>query len=116
MTKRQLQIKANKDFISRVQAKFSEWCSKKGKHPTQDNFVSYLIRHNFIDETIINRFLCLEYYKEELPPTVNEKRKKGVKTLAIWSIEDRLPLKERQINANLINHACYFKDNIRKMP
>lgn len=116
MTKRQLQIKANKDFITRVQTKFFRWCLKKGKNQTQSNFVAYLIRHNLIDETIINRFMCLEYYKEELPPTVSEKRKKGVKALAIWSIEDRLPLKERQINANLINHACYFKDNIRKMP
>jgi hypothetical protein len=116
MTKRQLQIKANKDFISRVQAKFSEWCSKKGKHPTQDNFVSYLIRHNFIDETIINRFLCLEYYNEELPKTVNPKRAKGAKILAVWSLEDKLPLKETAIKSNLRHHKRFFNDKPHKLP
>lgn len=116
MNNRTLQINANKDFVSRIQGRFKSWCMKKGKHPTPDNFVSFLIRHNFINETIVNRFLSLEYYKEELPSTVNEKRKKGVKTLAIWSVEDKLPLAERQINANIYNHACYFKDNPHKLP
>ena len=116
MTDKQLQINANKDFIPRIQTMFRKWCSKKGKHPTQDNFVGFLIRHNFINETLVNRFLSLEYYKEELPTTVNEKRRKGVRTLAIWNVEDRLPLKERQINANIYNYGFYFKDNPHKLP
>ena len=116
MTKKQLQISANKDFITRVQTKFYRWCMKKGKNPTQDNFVGFLIRHNFINEVLVNRFLCLEYYDAALPETVNPRRPKGAKILAVWSLEDKLPLKETAIKSNLTHHRCFFRDNPHKLP
>ena len=116
MNKRTLQISANKDFISRGQGKFKTWCLKKGKHPTMDNFVGFLIRHSLINETIINRFLCLEYYQEELPKTVNPKRARGAKILAIWNLEDKVPLKETTIKANLSHYRYHFRDKPQKLP
>ena len=109
--KKQLQQDCYTDFINRIQVKFIGWASKKGKIPTRDNFIKFLIRHNFIDTKIINRFLSIEYYHEELPKTANARYPKGRKQIAVWDAEERLPIAERQIKANLCNHSTYFRDN-----
>jgi len=110
------QTACNKDFASRVLVKFKKWCLKKGKHPTQENLLGFLIRHSFIDEVNINRFLSLEYYAEELPKTVTPKNKRGVKLRAVWAVEDKLPIKERQIKTNLCHHTTTFRDKPLKFP
>ena len=102
------QIEANKDFSLRVQGKFKMWCKKKGKLSNHDNFVKFLVRHGFINKTIINRFLSVDLFEEELPKTAKPGYYiRGRKQVAIWNIEDKIPLGETQIKAN-----C--RSNIRK--
>jgi hypothetical protein len=110
MNKKQLQRECNKDFCARILDKFKEWTLKKGKHPTMENFAVFLIRHGLIEELTINRFLTIQYYAEELPKTKTPRRPNGVKMQAIWNIEDKLPLMQRQIRSNLCHHAHDFHD------
>lgn len=110
------QIEANKDFSERLQKKFKTWCSKKGKHHTQANFVKFLVRCNFIKPTIINRFLSIELFNEELPKTATKNFPKGRKLITIYSLEDRLPIQQTQIRSNVYFHARYFKDRSNRFP
>jgi hypothetical protein len=104
------QIDANKNFSVRVQDKFKAWCKKKGKVTSTDNFVKFLVRHNFINKTIINRFLSVDLFEEELPKTANKLNPKGRKQVTVWNIEDKIPLGETWIKSNINNHKYYFRD------
>jgi len=104
------QIQANREFLKRVQTTFKSWCAKKAKQPTQENLIKYLVRGGFIKETIINRFLSIELYKDELPKTA------GRKIIAIYNLEDKLPLSTTQIKSNVYFHAAYFKDRSNRLP
>jgi hypothetical protein len=110
------QIEANKNFSVRVQDKFKAWCKKKGKVNNTDNFVKFLVRHNFINKTIINRFLSVDLFNEELPKTANRLNPRGRKQIAVWNIEDKIPLSEHSIKANLIHHRHYFRDRPSRLP
>jgi len=110
------QIEANKDFSERLQKKFKLWCSKKGKHHTEANFVKFLVRCNFINKTIVNRFLSVDLFEEELPKTANRLNPRGRKQVTIWNIEDKIPLGETWIKSNVVNHRNYFKDRSSRFP
>lgn len=110
------QIEANKDFSERVQGKFKVWCSKKGKPHTEANFVKYLVRHGFIKPAIINRFLSIELFNEELPKTATKAYPKGRKLITIYNLEDKLPIHQTQIRSNVYFHARYFKDRSNRFP
>ncbi len=110
------QIDANIEFLKRVQTTFKSWCAKKAKQPTQENLIKYLVRGGFIKETIINRFLSIELYKDELPKTANRRHPAGRKIIAIYNLEDKLPLSTTQIKSNVYFHAAYFKDRVNRLP
>ena len=110
------QIDANREFLKRVQTTFKSWCTKKAKQPTQENLVKYLVRGGFIKETIINRFLSIELYRDELPKTANRRHPAGRKIIAIYNLEDKLPLSTTQIKSNVYFHAAYFKDRVNRLP
>lgn len=110
------QIEANKDFSERLQKKFKTWCSKKGKHHTQANFVKFLVRCNFIKPTIINRFLSVDLFNEELPKTANRSNPKGRKQVTILNIENKVPLSETWIKSNITHHRHYFRDRSSRFP
>lgn len=110
------QLDANKDFSQRIQKGFKSWCAKKGKKPTQENLIKYMVRHGFVLERIINRYLSLALYKEELPKTATDRWKVGRRIIAVQNIEDRVPLHETQIKSNINNHATAFRDRMKRFP
>lgn len=91
MTKERQQAEANTLFVERIRRKFEYYCERMGMEPTHDEFVKYLLRHNLINTTTVNRYLTLDLYHEELYNA------NGVKTLAILNLELRVPYSERTI-------------------
>lgn len=111
MNKKQKQQLTNKEFIIRLEDAFSEWRRKKGKADNATNLIEYLVRHNFMQQCIINRFMCLDEYDRQLEITKSKKNPRGVKQWAVWACEGLLPLGETQIKANICNHSTYFRRN-----
>lgn len=116
MTKREKQQATNKLFVERVEVMYREWRMKRGKHDTTQNLLEFLVRHNFMREQIINRFVCLSEYERQLNATKSPKRPRGVKQQAIWQTEDIVPLGETQIKSNISHHYHYFRENRFKFP
>lgn len=110
------QASANKEFLARIIPNFSKWCKIKGKKNTPENLLKYMVRHRFVENKTINRFLSVELYKEELPKTITKKAPYGVKQNAVWKVEEIIPIKEVQIRSNLINYNSYFRDRRVRFP
>jgi len=116
MSKVQRQKQTNKEFVDRIDADFDRWRRKKGKANNTRNLLEYLVRHNLMRQTIINRWMTLNEYEAQIQLTKSPKNPKGVKSYAIWGVEELLPLGETQIKANIRNHSTYFRENVFKFP
>jgi hypothetical protein len=117
MNKKQKQQLTNKEFIIRLEDAFSEWRRKKGKADNAANLIEYLVRHNFVPQCLINRFMCLNEYAAQLELTKNPRNKnRGNKQIAIWATEELVPLGETQIKSNIIHHSKFFESNSFRFP
>ena len=115
MNKREKQKRANIEFSKRIDLAFYDWRKKRGKDSNVHTLLEYLVRHNIINQTIINRWLCIDEYKTQLELT-KKIRPHGNKQIAIWATEELLPLGETQIKSNIVNHATFFRDQAQKFP
>lgn len=116
MTKSQKQQATNKEFLNRIEDTYYKWRMKKGKHDNAKNLIEFLVRHNFIRETIINRWMALDEYAAQLELTKTPQKPRGVRQIAIWATEELLPLGETQIKANIRNHSTYFRESNFRFP
>ncbi len=115
MNKREKQKRANIEFSKRIDLAFYDWRKKRGKDSNVHTLLEYLVRHNIINQTIINRWLCIDEYKAQLELT-KKIRPHGNKQVAIWNTEELVPLGETQIKSNIIHHTNFFRDQVHKFP
>jgi hypothetical protein len=80
-----------------------------GIEPSVEQIIGYLVRHNVIRQSIINRYMVVNLY----PDT---REKEGGKEKAVWSLSNRLPLEPKAIYHILSNHYCYFAPNRFRYP
>ena len=115
-SKRARQKRSNLEFIDRTEKAFIKWVQKTGKPKDTKSMIEYFVRHNFIRETIINRWMVLEVYAEELAKTKCPKYPRGVKQRAIWATEERVALGETQIKQTIGHHSYFFRRNKFQFP
>ena len=117
LSKKQKQQATNKEFIFRLEDEFNQWRRKKGKADNTKSLIEFLVRHNFLPQCLINRFMCLNEYAAQLELTKNPLNKnRGNKQIAVWATEELLPLGETQIKANIRHHYAFFKYNNSAFP
>ncbi len=90
-------------FIETVQEEYSNYCKARGEQETINGFSQYLVNKNVIEDKTINRFLAVTLY----PTVLNESE--GVKTLALYALEDIVCLSYRSLRNVVVNYAKHFK-------
>ena len=91
--------KTRKEFINTIQLLYKEFCKDKGSTESVGGFASFLVNKSLIPDKTINRFLIVEKYPETLVKNL------GIKKLAIWDLEEVVPLKETSIRAIIKDFA-----------
>ena len=94
--------KTRQEFVSTIQLLYKEFCKAKGATETVGGFASFLVNKSLIPDKTINRFLIVEKY----PATL--KKNLGIKQIAIWDLEEVVPLKETQIRAIIKDFAVEY--------
>jgi hypothetical protein len=94
--------KTRQEFINTIQLLYKEFCKEKGTEETVEGFASFLVNKSLILDKTINRFLIVEKY----PATL--KKNLGIKQIAIWDLEEVVPLKETSIRAIIKDFAVEF--------
>jgi len=89
--KRKLQQELNIEFRRTVAQKYEAHCGREGIEPTLDGLIEFAYRHSLIRDTDINRYMVIDMY----PMALYEAN--GCKTRAVQSLEDRVPLSDRNI-------------------
>ena len=94
--------KTRQEFINTIQILYKDFCKDKGTTESVVGFASFLVNKSLIPDKTINRFLIVEKYPETL------KRNLGIKQIAIWDLEEVVPLKETSIRAIIKDFAVEF--------
>jgi hypothetical protein len=94
--------KTRQEFINTIQLLYKKFCKDKGTTETVEGFASFLVNKSLVTDKTINRFLIVEKYPETL------KKNLGIKKLAIWDLEEVVPLKETSIRAIIKDFAVEF--------
>lgn len=94
--------KTRQEFINTIQLLYKEFCKDKGTTESVEGFAFFLVNKSLVTDKTINRFLIVEKYPETL------KKNLGIKKLAIWDLEEVVPLKETSIRAIIKDFAVEF--------
>jgi hypothetical protein len=103
------QQKTNEEFIKILSQELREWCDREEIEESLEAFLAYMVKHNLIRQSLINRYTTINKYKEIRP-------KKKYKEEAIRELADLLPLDPRQIWNILGNDYKKFNPNLFKFP
>jgi hypothetical protein len=114
--KRVKQQQANEAFLFRIEQEFVAWAAKKGYSENLENFTRFLVCHSFIPIVLVNRYLCISEYHNQLDLTKTEQKPNGIKERAFWNTENLVPLGETQIKHNVRNHSVYFRERFDFFP
>lgn len=90
-------------FVETIEEDYSNYCKARGKKETTAGFASYLVNRNVIEDKVINRFLTIALY----PTALNEA--KGMKTFAIYTLENILGLSNSYLRGVICRHLSHFR-------
>lgn len=103
------QQRTNELFCKELAQEVSEWCERQGLEPDTTSIIAYLVKHNLVRQSVINKYTALQIY-----PSFIEAE--GGKDRAVMAMSNVLPLEPRQIYNILGNHYVKFKPNKFKFP
>ena len=106
-----LKKQSNKQFVQDVSKMFESWARKNDMDSSVESMMQFFVAHNFMRQSIVNRFRVLTEYEKAIKDTVCDRYPRGNKTHAIWHVENVVPLCESQIKNILRNHSVYFREN-----
>lgn len=102
-------MELKKDFIERIDKEFSNWRRRKGKVATTGSVVEFLLDGCFIPEAIVNRWLVLQLYPEELQKTKTKKRPTGSREQALLAVSGLTGVPRTTIQSILAHKNRAFK-------
>jgi hypothetical protein len=107
---RERQQKTNEYFIKNLGEEVAAWCELNKIPEGPEAFLAYMVRHNFLRQSVINQYVATKAYKEKREEAASKEQ-------AVWALCELLPLEERQIWNLLSNHYIKFtKPNKFKFP
>lgn len=93
---------AKREFKQIINKQYLQHCESQGKEPNQEDLLEYLMNRNFIRDLDIKRFLIVTAYPLALDNL-------GLKTNAIWELEDKYEVSESTIRCYLERFQTYFR-------
>jgi hypothetical protein len=109
MNKKERQQNTNIKFIELLSEELKEWCELQNIEPSTEALVAYLIKHNLLKQSIINKYVTINLYPEIKAESKNKEE-------AVATLSNLLPLECRQIKNYLGNYYIKFKPNKFKFP
>lgn len=109
MNKNDRQQRTNLKFIELLEEELLEWTKLKTIEPDTTALLAYMVKHNLLRQSIINKYVVINLYKDFLATSKNKEE-------AIYKLSDLLPLENRQIKNILGNHYVKFCPNRFKFP
>lgn len=103
------QMQSNLEFCKIIESKVLEYCSDNKQDASYTEVIKYLVSHNVIRQSMINRFMVIELYKEYLDEY-------GSKMKAVDELSKALSIKKESVYSILANHYMYFRRNRYKFP
>ena len=103
------QSKVNKEFCNLLNENIKEYCDISKREVTPDTIIEYLVTHNVIRQSMINRYMVIKLYPEYL-------EEYGSKMRAVKELSRTLPIHENGGYSILANHYFYFTKNKMKFP
>jgi hypothetical protein len=67
MPLKERQQKTNEEFIKILSQELREWCEREEIEETLEAFLAYMVKHNLIRQSLINRYTTINKYKEIRP-------------------------------------------------
>lgn len=107
--KAQRQKETNIQFCKVVAQHFNEWCELQGLEVNALSMAAFMVKHNLIKQSIINRYMVVNMYPESL-------QREGGKERAVFAISNKLPLEPPAIWSILAHHYTYFRPNRFEFP
>ena len=102
------QRKNNITFIDLINEQYLEYCQIEKLQIETKSLLKFLVIHNVLRESIINRFVVLELYKEYIQDNTRAE--------AIKIIQKETGIEQRAIYSILANYYVYFRKNRLKFP
>ncbi len=103
------QSKVNKEFCNLLNENVKEYCDVSKREVTPETLIEYLVTHNVIRQSMINRYMVIKLYPEYL-------EEYGSKMRAVKGLSRTLPIHENGVYSILANHYFYFTKNKMKFP
>lgn len=103
------QSKVNKEFCNLLNENIKEYCDISKREVTPETIIEYLVTHNVIRQSMINRYMVIKLYPEYL-------EEYGSKMRAVKELSRNLPIHENGVYSILANHYFYFTKNKMKFP
>lgn len=98
------------EFIKIVQEEYTNYCKARGEKETIQGYSEYLLNRNLVTDKTINRFVVISKYPIALEENL------GIKKMAVYSIQDVVPLSFRSIISILKHYATHFRNEKRLIP
>ena len=101
MTKQQ---QTNNMFCDMLVGEVHEYCEYKKVEVSNEEIIRYMVSHNIIRQSMINRYMVIKLYPEYLEAY-------GSKMKAVTELAKILPIHEQGVYSILANHYFYFVKN-----
>ena len=107
--KRNRQQRTNEYFCNTLADEVNEWCDLQGLEVSTSSIIAYLVKHDLVRQSNINRYVTLQVYPNFLEA-------EGGKEKAVCAMSNLLPLEPRQIYNLLKNRYQKHTPNKIKFP
>jgi len=102
--KAQRQHQTNIDFCKTLAAHVETWCELQGLEVNALSMAAFLVKHNLVKQSMINRYMVVNMYPNLL-------ESEGGKEKAVFAMSNKLPLEPPAIWSILAHHYTYFRPN-----
>ena len=102
--KAQRQQQTNIDFCKTLAAHVETWCELQGLEVNALSMAAFLVKHNVVKQSVINRYMVVNMYPKFL-------ESEGGKEKAVFAMSNKLPIEDGAIYSILSHHYAYFRPN-----
>jgi hypothetical protein len=102
--KAQRKQQTNIDFCKTLAAAVETWCELKGLEVNALSMAAFMVKHNLVNQSMINRYMVVNMYPDFL-------ESEGGKEKAVFAMSNKLPLEDGAIWSILAHHYAYFRPN-----
>ena len=101
--KKQINSESSQMCLDHIYAEYTDYCKRYNIEESQQGLLQYLKETNVLNDRTLIRYFCIFLFDKFLD------RADGVKTLALWEMENYLPIGWRQMTEIRKKYSTWFK-------